>query len=275
MSDIKSQVLSAFRLTFRPVARILLRAGITWKELTEVVKATYVEVAGKDFGLQGRPTNVSRVSILTGLTRREVRRLRGLLDGADPAVFQRMNNATRLLSGWYQDPEFSDGDGNPLALDAEGEGVTFQALSRRYAGDVPATAMLKELLHVGAVAQTTDGKLRALTRYYMPALLDAEAVLRSGSVLEDVGNTVAYNLHRQPKQASRFERRASNTRIARKAIPEFRAFLETRGQAFLEEVDTWLTAHEADDSEDVETLIRLGLGAYWIEDDSNDEGKKP
>lgn len=275
MSGIKSQVLTTFRLAFRPVARILLRAGVTWKELTEVMKATYVEVASHDFGLQGRPTNVSRVSILTGLTRREVRRLRDLLDGADPQVFQRMNNATRLLSGWHQDPEFAAGDGTPLALNAEGEGATFQALSKRYAGDIPVTAMLKELLHVGAVEQTADGKLHARTRYYMPALLDADAVLRSGSVLEDVGNTVAYNLHRKPQDPSHFERRASNTRIPKTAVPLFHAFLENQAQSFLEEVDAWLTEHEADATAADETVIRLGLGAYLIEDTSKDEGNKP
>lgn len=273
MSDVKSQVLTAFRLTFRPVARILLRAGITWKELTEVVKATYVEVASDDFGLQGRPTNVSRVSILTGLTRREVRRLRDLLDEADPQVFQRMNNATRLLSGWYQDPDFSDGQGQPLALRAEGDGQTFQALWKRYAGDIPVTAMLKELLHVGAVEQTADGKLRALTRYYMPALLDAEAVIRSGSVLEDLGNTVAYNLHRKPEDPSHFERRASNTRIPREAVDEFRAFLEDEAQGFLERVDAWLTTHEAEKARSTH-LIRLGLGAYWIQSAADDEGTR-
>jgi hypothetical protein len=135
--------------------------------------------------------------------------------------------------------------------------------------------MLKELLHVGAVEQTADGKLHARTRYYMPALLDADAVLRSGSVLEDVGNTVAYNLHRKPQDPSHFERRASNTRIPKTAVPLFHAFLENQAQSFLEEVDAWLTEHEADATAADETVIRLGLGAYLIEDTSKDEGNKP
>jgi len=273
MDDVKAQVLTAFRLMFRPLARILLRAGVTWKELTEVVKATYVEVASRDFGLQGRPTNVSRVSILTGLTRREVRRLRDLLDGADPQAFQRMNNATRLLSGWYQDPDFSDGEGTPLLLKVEGPGASFQSLSKRYAGDIPATAMLKELLHVGAVKETGDGRLQARTRYYMPALLDTDAVLRSGSVVEDLGKTVAYNLHREPDDPSRFERRATNTRIPANVAPEFREFMETEGQAFLERVDAWLTEHESNSDADSDEHIRLGFGAYWIED-TPDEGEE-
>ncbi len=273
MSDIKPEVLTAFRLMLRPVARILLRAGVTWKELTDVVKATYVEVASRDFGLKGRPTNISRVSILTGLTRREVRRLRDQSAAAEPQLFRRMNNATRLLSGWYEDPEFCDQQGNPLELNAEGEGASFAALARRYAGDVPTTAMLKELLHVGAVERFANGRVRAVTRYYMPALLDPDAVLRTGSVMEDLGDTLAYNLHRDPKDPSHFEGRASNARMPKAAVPGFHRFLEQEGQAFLERVDSWLSAHEADANAAPEDLLRLGVGAYWISD-THDEGKK-
>ncbi len=265
MDAVKNSALSAFRLLFRPVARILLRAGVNWKELAEVGKATYVEVASADFGIRGRPTNVSRVAILTGFTRREVRRLRNLLEQESPEVFERMNYATRVLSGWFQDRDYTDASGNPLALPASGGNPSFESLCDRYSGDVPATTMLKELKHVGSVDEDGDGKLVAKSRYYMPVLMDPEQMLRSGSVLADIGRTVAYNLHRGEKDPSRFERRASNTRIPLEVVPEFREFLEREGQAFLEAVDAWLTEHEGSE-ENTSGSVRLGLGAYWIEE---------
>ena len=94
MSDAKTAATAALRLLFRPIARIMLRAGVNWRELADVCKAIYVEVATEDFGIRGRPTNISRVAILTGLTRREVRRLRTLLQDDDPEIFNRMNYAT-------------------------------------------------------------------------------------------------------------------------------------------------------------------------------------
>ena len=264
MSDSKGSALAALRLLFRPVARIMLRAGLNWRELTDVIKATYVEVATEDFGIRGRPTNVSRVAILTGLTRREVRRLRNLLQEASPEVFNRMNYATRVLSGWHQDEDFLGADGKPLQLNATGDSKSFEALCEKYSGDVAATTMLKELKHVGAVEQDADGKLTVRMRTYMPALMDPERMLSSGSVLEDMGYTVAYNLHRSDKDPGRFERRATNTRMPAKALPQFRHFVELEGQAFLEKVDAWLTEHEVKDGDDSKT-IRLGLGTYWIE----------
>ncbi len=264
MEDFKSQVLAAFRLIFMPVARILLRAGINWREFAELAKATFVEVATADFGIRGRPTNISRVAILTGLTRREVRRLRNLLTTSDSDVFDRMNRATRVLSGWHTDADFRAARNRPKPLAVSGKGTTFESLCKRYAGDVAPSTMLKELRHVGAVVKDSDGKLIAKTRYYMPVQMDAEQILSSGSVLQDLGNTVAHNLYRKSDEPARFERRATNTRIPPEAVPLFREFLQQEGQAFLERVDEWLTEHELD-NEHAGEAIRLGLGAYWIE----------
>ncbi len=237
---------------------------MNWKELVEVCKATYVEVASEDFGIRGRPTNVSRVAILTGFSRREVRRLRDLLAEEQPVAFDRMNYATRVLTGWYGDEDFLDDKGDPRPLAASGSNPSFETLCSRYSGDVPATTMLKELRHVGAVAEGADGLLTAKTRYYMPVLTDPEQVLRSGSVLNDLGETVAYNLHRDANQPTRFERRAEVANVPIADIAEFREFIEVEGQAFLERVDEWLTEHEDEKSDNG---VRLGLGAYWIEEE--------
>ena len=101
MDTTKQLVMRAFRRVFRPVAGILLRAGVTWREVVDLGKATYVEVATQDFGIRGRPTNVSRVSILTGITRKEVSRIRKLLAEPDNTVTDSMNHATRVLTGWF------------------------------------------------------------------------------------------------------------------------------------------------------------------------------
>ena len=264
MSDGKGSATAALRLLFRPIARIMLRSGVNWQELAEICKATYVEVATEDFGIRGRPTNISRVAILTGLTRREVRRLRNLLEEENPEAFNRMNYATRVLSGWYQDEQFLRSDGKPAPLAVAGSGQSFEALCDRYSGDVAASTMLKELKHVGAVTESPDGKVIVQRRDYSPRLMDPERMLSSGSVLEDIGYTVAYNLNRSESDPGRFDRRATNIRMPASAAPAFRKFLEDRGQAFLEEVDDWLTKHEIKDGDD-DSGIRLGLGAYWIE----------
>lgn len=266
-NELKKAAFASLRLLLRPIVRLMLRCGVTWKELAELCKLVCVEVAAEDFGKRGRPANASRIAILTGLSRRDVKRAKDLLaaSAADgfPAV-ERINHASRVLSGWFQDPEFRDSKGKPRALPAAGADG-FDKLLKRYAPDIPPTAMLKELASVGAVRITPGGKVRALARYFMPMSLDADAVVRSGSVLHDLGVTVAHNQLRASGEPSRFEGRATNVRVKRSARRGFAEYLERRAMAFLEDVDAWLTAHEANDSE--EKTDRLGVGVYLIRDD--------
>ncbi len=74
-----SQVLAATRQWLKPLIHVLIRCGVTWKDFAELAKTTYVEVATRQFGKRGRPTNVSRTAVLTGLARREVRKQRDRL----------------------------------------------------------------------------------------------------------------------------------------------------------------------------------------------------
>jgi len=272
-TDPKSVTLKACRAMLRPIVRILLRNGVIWKEFAELAKSVYVDVAGKDYGISGRPTNASRVSILTGLTRREVKKQRDLITAGAPAA-DRMSNITRLLSGWYQDPDFLGPDGQPASLSRDGEERSFEILHRHYGGDIPSVAMLKELLKVGAVEELPDRRLRPVSRYYMPDPQDPAAMVRAGSVLNDIGDTVAWNLARDEKQQSRFEGRAMESTVPKRQAQAFGEFLETEGQSFLERIDEWLTQHRVRDDDNKKTPTkRLGVGVYMIDDDERDRGK--
>jgi len=263
------QVLQASRQWLRPVIYVLLRCGVTWREFADLARATYVEVATARFGKRGRPTNVSRTAVLTGLSRRDVRKQRELLSGAPPAPGGYVTKASLVLSAWHQNPEFQDKKGRPLLLPLEGERRSFTALVHRCAGsDVPATTLLKELISAGAVRARADGQLQAMQRNYIPHAMDQHLIRLWGSVLADVATTYAHNLNKTPKQLARFERAAVNDRVDVHALPEFTKFLEREAQTFLERADAWLTAHQvAVDSERQRETIRLGVGTYHIQDE--------
>jgi hypothetical protein len=249
-----------------PVVLLLLKSGITWREFSDLAKAKFVQVATWEFGIRGRPTNASRVAILTGLDRREVRKLRIVSERPrvlDPGF---MSKPSQVLSGWFHDPEFLTA-GVPRDLKLRGEKGSFAALVRRYAPGIPPVAMVKELQAAGTVEKVGSNKLRALKRTYIPRELNENQIRLWGSVLQDVGATLEHNLTRSGTERPRFERRALNLSIDRKALPEFEAFLAKEGQSFLERVDDWLAAHQVDPSCASErTSIRLGAGVYQIAD---------
>src|SRR3569833_999238 len=243
-----SQALEAARQWLRPAIHVLLRCGVPWKEFAETAKSVYVEVATDRFGKRGRPTNVSRTAVLTGLARRDVRKQREKLDAAPESLSGYVTKASLVLTAWHLDPGFLDAKGIPLPLPVEGEGPepSCAALVRHCSGgDVPLSTLLRELRAAGAVHKLPDGRWEPLTRNYLPHTIDETVIRLWGSRMADIGATYVNNLTRTAKVPARFERAAINDRISKSALPEFRKFLDQEGQAFLERLDAWLNAHEA------------------------------
>lgn len=264
------QVLAAARQWLIPLVQVLLRCGVTWRDFSELAKTTFVEVATEKFGKRGRPTNVSRTAVLTGLVRREVRRQREILATAPAALRGHVTKGSLVLSAWHLDPEFVDSKtGKPAFLPLTGATGSFAALVRRSGGtDVPLTTLVKELRQAGAIRKRPDGRLEALKRDYIPHAMDEELIRLWGTVLADIGTTYVHNLTREGATPARFERAAVNDRIDPRALPAFRKFLEQEGQAFLERLDAWLTEHEipGGSPESSSEAVRLGVGVYHIQD---------
>ena len=236
-----------------------------YQQAANLLKELFVDVAGEDFGLRGRPTNASRVALLTGLDRKEIRRLR-TQEADAPTSRAEPDRLARVLAAWHQHADFLDARGKPRRLAARGPHPSFETLVDRFGGDIPATAILKELERAGAVETAADGRIRAKTRYYMIGQLNEAAVLRSGEVLEDLGNTIHHNLARDDRTPSRFEGRATSRHVDKRKAKAFNEFVEREAEAFLERVDQWLTDHES--SEGKQT-VRLGLGVYAIQGPSD------
>ncbi len=264
----RQQVLESTRQWLEPLIHVLLVCGITWREFADLSRTSYVDVATRKFGKRGRPTNVSRTAVMTGLPRREVRRQREKLQTAPGRPAGYVTKACLVLASWHLDPEFLDKRGKPALLKVSGEGRSFEALVARCGGgDVRPSTLLKELTSAGAVSQRRDGKLQAMMRDYIPQSMDEQLVRLWGSVIADVARTYAHNMTRSPKKAARFERAAVNDRIPADAVPAFLQILNQEGQAFLERMDQWLTAHQLGDSSPAAgESVRLGIGLYQVQD---------
>lgn len=270
---LRLSVLAACRAALRPLVRMLLKHGVMHKDFVELSKEIYVDVVRGEYGIRGRPTNLSRTALLTGLDRKEVTRIRKKLEterDTEPLQPQRkQDRIARVLSGWHQDPDYIDEDGKPRILASEGGSPSYADLVSRYSGDVPAVTILRELKRTGAVREYDDGTIEVLRRNYRLETAEPESVTRAGSVLADLGRTVTHNLYRDADEASRFEARATNTNIPRSAMPAYREFIYRESQTFLENVDAWLSEHESrSDNSNAEPGRRVGLGMYWIQSDA-------
>jgi len=150
-------VITAISYLLRPLIRLLLSHGISFQVFSELVKSAYVKVAEKEFRLATRPQTDSRISLLTGIHRREISRLRN-----EPAsginLSQHSSMSALLLAIWSGDPEYLDKHGSPIPLprlaNKEG-GLSFESLIQSVSKDFRSRVVLDEWLRQGIV--TLDG----------------------------------------------------------------------------------------------------------------------
>lgn len=264
MDKVNQALRSSCRALLRPIASVLLKCGMTWREFADLSKSVFVSVASDEFGIRGRPTNISRVSILTGISRKEVKRQREILAQPVETTSPKTTDATRLLSGWHQDANFVDRDGNPLPLMPVGGTPSFRTLFATYGGDTPEQTLLRELLKAGSIEKDDQGRYVARRRYHMPVEMDPGSIRFFGTNLFDHANTLGKNVTRDSR-GPLLEGFAVDDRIHPDAVADFRAYVDARGQQFLEEIDDWLSQHRIDPKEPGIAPVRLGLGVYAIE----------
>ena len=255
---------TALSRLLRPLFRLLLRYGVSYGSFEELARQTFVEVAMDVAGIDGKKPSMSRISVLSGLTRKEVQRL-STPGELSPAADQH-NRAARVLTGWVRDAEFHDAHGQPRILEPDGT-AGFAQLVKRHSGDVPARAVLDELVRVGAVGLRGDGRIELLERAYVPSQSAVEKLRILGNDVADLIDTIDHNLLHGATDP-RFQRKVMYRSIPAAVLPAFRKLGAKQSQVLLEKLDRWLAAHDVDNPPDQPDLprTRVGLGLYHFEE---------
>jgi len=264
MSDTLQQVLTrALLALLKPLVRILLRNGMACGSFAELAKKAYVDVAFEQFAPAGRRATISHVSALTGLTRKETKRLHELDQDTTDASEQRYNRTVRVISGWLNDPEFVTAQGRPRPLPVEGNGPSFASLVKRYSGDMTTRAMLTVLETASSIERTEEG-VRLLTHAYLPGNDPHDMLAILGKDTGELVATIDHNLG-AGNGRRRFQRKVSNHRVDAACVEAFQILSAKKAQTLLEELDAWLARHEVNDTGSQGPGHYVSLGIYYYE----------
>lgn len=267
--NVGNHLLQACYAFMVPVARFLLRSGVSYKEFAEIARLAFVTVASEDYGIRSRPTNISRVAALTGIPRKEVRRLREFKAQYEEDWREHLRTSVsplaEVLHRWFTDRKYLDESGKPLPLAFSGP---FTQLVRACARDLPAGAIKVELIRCGAVVEDARGRLRPVRRVLVPANLDEILASRMAIALRGLASTIAYNCNPyDPKtdDQGRIERVVHTNRIPARATKKLRLVLRKRIAVFCEEIDDLLSKSEVERTGE-EAGGTVGVGVYYYED---------
>lgn len=249
----------------RPLVHILLRNEMSHSEFSELARRAYVEIAFKHFGLPNRTNTVSRVSVLTGLSRREVARLAAVDPDQVPTTKKPVNRASQVVIGWLRDPEFLGLDNRPRELPLHGEVGSFDELVKKYSGSVTPRAVLDELIRVGAVSKQ-DKKTVKLNHYgYLPESNSAEMIDVLSTHTADLLSTGNFNLSRDRREPAHFQRQVSYIDIPESVALEFQECYHEKLTTLIVEANLWLASQKNKlDNNQGEPTFRVGVGAYLV-----------
>ena len=264
-SDFKTVISSAIVRLLRPLVRILLRNGIPYGTFADFARWTYVDVASKEFNIPGKQQTTSRVSVLTGLSRKEVKKVKENFKAEDPGTTERYNRSARVIGGWIKDARFLDKKGAPIELPFEDGEDSFSTLVKAYSGDIPVRAMLDEMIRTGVVKQI-NGRIQLLTRGYIVKRGDAEILNILGSDVSELIGTIDHNIISEPDDAF-LQRKTSYDNIPEESLPEVRKVVSKMGKDLIESVDKIISKHDRDINPALEGKGRkkTGLGVFYFE----------
>jgi hypothetical protein len=263
-SSTRSRLLKACYSFLLPVARFLLRNGISFTEFSEICRVAFVETASNEYGIRGRPTNISRVSAMTGIGRKEVRRIRAMKGpyAGNPRV--ELNRLGDILHRWHTRPPYLNKAGQPKPLKYAGGRASFASLVRECAGDIPIGAIKVEIIRCGAVTKDAAGRLVAKHRHVVPDDR-AEKLINSLALgLRALASTVAFNARQSGSDVGRIERFVSSEALPEAAIAALRTDLRNRITSFSEAIDDAFSEHE---SKLPAAGRKIGVGIFYCEDD--------
>ena len=268
----ESVLIRAAQRALRPLIRQMLRHGITFGAFAEIAKRVYFQVADDDFPLPGRRQTDSRIALLTGLSRRDVARLRSTR--ARPAATRLdANLATRFVDVWSNDPRYHTDSGNPRVLPFEArdrKAPSFCELVRRVGGDIPPRALLDELVRVGSVELQATRDVRLLQKAYIPATDSSERLEMLGEDVAEFTSVVAHNLE-SPAHDAFLQQKVIYDNVGGDGLPDLRAELRRLGETFLRRVNKLIAAHDRDRNPQAPggDRKRVVMGVYYFHDDEN------
>ncbi|MEM6637892.1 MAG: DUF6502 family protein [Pseudomonadota bacterium] len=241
------------------VARLMVARGILFPEFAERMKAHYVEAAR---GLTEGKITDSRLSLATGLQRRDIARLKNFQGRPERAT-----HLSRLVALWLNDPDYAPG-GAPRALPRAGPAPSFEALAARVRRDVHPRSMLETLIAAGTVGLDADGETTTLAAHSFQPLAGSEDQLDylSANLGDHLSAATDNVLGAAPPW---FERAVHYTALTGDQIDTLRSF-HARGQmALLEDLSRQAAAMKADAVDDPDARHRFRAGAYFF---GTDEG---
>lgn len=256
----------AVRRLVRPLVRALIAQGVTAPALYRIVKQTYVQVAEEE--LKDSATD-SRISVMTGVHRRDVKEFRALGPGENKAVGQKISILATVVGRWLSDKSCLDGEGRPAALPrAATNGPSFDALVQSVSRDIRPRTVLDELERQKIVAVDGNKVTLLLEGLFGSADMDQKLHFFAHNVGDHMQAAVENLIS---DSAPHFERAVFYNYLSDASVSEIEAEARRLSMEALQQVNALASARQDADKEDRTARHRFRFGHFFFRQDETGE----
>jgi hypothetical protein len=265
-------IVAALRRVLRPLIRLMLSHGIRFQTFCDLVKSTYIQVAEEEFRLDNKEQTDSRISLLTGVHRRDVKRLRNESLTVSSLSLQASMSA-QLLAMWSGRPEYVDSQGLPLPLPrlaSKGGERSFEALVQSISKDFRARVVLDEWLRQGiATLDEQDNVHLAADAFVSPQGFEEKAFYFG----QNIHDHLAAAVHNLSGIAPPYlERCVYYGNLTAESVKEYERVAKSVGMRALHTVNRHAIELQKRDERKTDAIYRTNFGIYnFTEVDRGDE----
>lgn len=257
-------LVTALRRILRPLIRLLLARGITYPFLANFLKSVCVEVAERDFRIQGKRQSDSRINLLTGVHRKDVKRLRSEGYG-DDAVPENVSLGAQLVARWTGMPEYLDEHNRPkplARLASDGGDLSFERLVESVNRDIRSRVVLDEWMRLGVARIDDDDRVCLNVDAFVPETGYDEKAYYFG---RNVGDHLAAAAHNLGGGKPPFlERSVYYDGLSSESVRELAALAESLGMEALQAVNRRAIELQSRDAARGDGAQRINFGVYYF-----------
>lgn len=264
-------LLSALKKLLRPLIKLLLVNGVTYPFLINVLKTIYVDVARKEFQLNGKPQTDSRISLLSGVHRKDVKRLaeENEQENTEPP---NVSLGAKLVALWTSHPQYLDENKHHIPLPrqaSDGGEKSFEGLVSSVSKDIRSRVILDEWLRIGMVHIDDEDRVCLNTDAFIPENGYEEKAFYFGQNLHDHIAAGSHNLLGQKPPF--MERSVTYEKLSEESVAELAALSKELGMQTLIEINKRAEILQTRDAQKGQANQRINFGVYYFSTDKTGE----
>ena len=260
----QTALIKAVSLLCKPLIRLLIEKGVTFPQFRELIKELYVEMADTHFSLDDKKPSDSRIFVLTGVHRKDIKRIRQLETQQNQTIVSSASMSGEIIARWVSMPEYLDNKGTPMPLlkikkNNESE---FDQLVSSVNKDVRPKVILEEWLRLNIVHMEDDYVVLNQSAFVTNKEFNEMAYYLGHNVHDHIASCVNNIMDEDNPMMERSVYYAS---LTEDSVNKLRAISNKKGNELLQNLNKHAIKFYDEDKHKNDASYRIRLGVYWYQ----------